>query len=148
MADSRIEGKVARILTARELVINRGSEQGVEVGMRFAVLNRKGREIIDPDTKEVLGSVELPTTFVKVIAVEPKLSIARTFREFFYQGTRPRKTASFAALLGGTEDRTEYETLKTDEAKLKDELDESESYVKTGDPVVQIVGGEGYVGLD
>lgn len=114
--------------------------------MRFAVLNRKGREIIDPDTKEVLGSVELPKTFVKVISVEPKLCIARTFREFVTPAVR-----GFAdALLIGTSrpERREVETLITDEAKLKDELDESESYVKTGDPAVQIIGGEGYVGLD
>jgi hypothetical protein len=37
MADL-IEGKVARILNSRELVINRGTEAGVKLGMRFAVL--------------------------------------------------------------------------------------------------------------
>jgi hypothetical protein len=144
MAVDRIEGKVARILTARELVINRGSEAGVEVGMRFAILNRKGREIIDPDTKEVLGSVELPKTFVKVIAVEPKLAVARTFREFHYPGVRGLGDTAFSlsALMTGKPERTEVETLKTDETRMKDEMDEADSFVKTGDPAVQMVGNE------
>jgi len=30
----------------------------------------------------------------------------------------------------------------TDESRLKDELDESESYVKVGDPAMQVVGDE------
>lgn len=147
MADkeARIEGKVARILTAQELVINRGSNVGVEIGMRFAVLNSKGSEIEDPDTGDLLGSVELPKTFVKVISVEPRLAIARTFREFV--------TPAVAGLLGsassfaGRPERREKETLKTDESRLKDELDEEESYVKTGDRVVQVMHGDQYVGL-
>jgi len=145
MSDDKITGKVAVILTARELVINRGSDDGVEVGMRFVVLNSKGREILDPDTKQVLGSVDLPKTFVKIISVEPKLAVARTFREFVTPAVRGPLDA-FAGLAGRPEHR-ELETLKTDEKRLKDELDESESYVKTGDPVERII-GKNYVGLD
>jgi len=148
----RIEGKVARILTARELVINRGSDHGVEVGMRFAVLNRKGREILDPDTNEVLGSVELPKTFVKVISVDPKLSVARTFREFTTPAVRGTvdTLASYASsfMITSSPEKTVVETLKTDETKLKDELDEKDSFVKTGDPAVQITKGYQYPGLD
>lgn len=145
----RIEGKVASILTARELVINKGSEDGVEVGMRFAVLNRKGNEILDPDTNEALGSVELPKTFVKVISVEPRLAIAKTFREFVTPAVQGIfGSLGSGSLMSGSPERRVAETLKTDEARLKDELDEAESYVKRGDPVVQIIKGQNYVGLD
>lgn len=146
MATDRIEAKVARILTARDLVLNRGSEGGVEVGMRFAVLNSKGREIVDPDTKEVLGSVELPKTFVKVISIEPRLSVARTFREFRTPARPGALTLpSLSAVMYGTPERVEVETLKTDESRLKDEMDENDSYVKIGDLAVQMIGDE-YVG--
>ncbi|NCT90137.1 hypothetical protein GXB85_04100 [Cellulomonas sp. APG4] len=148
MTDTRIEAKVARILTARELVLNRGSDAGVEVGMRFAILNRRGNEIIDPETKEVLGSVELPKTFVKVISVDARLCVARTFREFYHPGQRGALdfTSSLSTLMASIPERTEVETLKTDETRMKDEMDEADSFVKTGDPAVQVIGNE-YAGM-
>ncbi|GIH73241.1 hypothetical protein [Sphaerimonospora thailandensis] len=139
---SRIEGKVAQILTARELVINKGTVDGVEVGMRFAVLNSRGVDIKDPDTGEALGSVEIEKAIVKVVRVSDRLAVARTFRTYRIPG------GSF--YLGSTKvleqmmrpPRTEIETLQTDERRLKDELDESGSYIKKGDPVVQVIGDE------
>lgn len=130
---SRIEGKVAQILTERELVINVGEASGVRVGMRFAVLNRKGANIVDPDTGKNLGSVDLPKTFVKVISVEEKMAVARTFREF----TR----TTISTIFGGPA-KPEFETLKLNSQTAKAELDEADSYVKIGDPVVQMVRDE------
>jgi hypothetical protein len=135
---SRIEGRVAQILTARELVINRGLAEGVTVGMRFAVLNRRGADIKDPETGHVLGSIELDKVLVKVVRVDDHLAVARTFRTYQTGGGG---LWAFATLQGEPR-RTVYETLKTDEQRLKDELDEKESYVKIGDPVVQVVGDE------
>jgi hypothetical protein len=67
----RIEGKVAQLIDGQSLAINRGSEHGVRVGMRFAVLNPRGSEVRDPDTDEVIGSVELEKVVVKIVRVEP-----------------------------------------------------------------------------
>jgi hypothetical protein len=75
----RIRGKVAQILNVRELVINRGSDAGVIEGMEFAVLNRQGTRIVDPDTEQELGSVEIPKVLVRVVRVEPRLAVARTY---------------------------------------------------------------------
>ena len=55
-----IRGKVARILTARQLALNIGVKDGVKVGMLFDVLDPKGDDITDPDTGEVLGSLYRP----------------------------------------------------------------------------------------
>lgn len=136
----RIEAMVAQIMNARDLVLNKGSEDGVDVGMRFAILNRKGADIKDPETDEVLGSVELPKTFVKVVSTKPRLSIARTFREFRVPGGSLWPMSALSGLTNPP--RTKVETLMTDEARLQDELDEHESFVKIGDPAVQMVGEE------
>ncbi len=133
----KIEAKVAQILTARDLVLNKGSVDGVQVGMRFAILNRKGADIRDPDTHEILGSVELPKTFVKVVSVKDRLAIARTFREL-----RTGSGAFWALAALSAASRVGPETLKTDEPLVQDELDEAESYVKLGDPAVQMLGEE------
>src|SRR4051812_26924278 len=75
-----ISGKVARILNARELAINRGAAHGVQEGMRFAVLDDSGEDIQDPDTGEILGSVVRQKVDVEVFSVQDQLSLARTFK--------------------------------------------------------------------
>ena len=133
-----IEGKVARVLNVRELVINRGTEDGVELGMRFDVLDKKGDDISDPETGEPLGSVYRPKIKVEVVRVEPKLAVARTYRSWQENigGAGADLGAGLSRLFLPPKYVRRYETLKTDEATWED-LDESESFVKTGDPVRQ-----------
>lgn len=129
----RIEGQVARILSDRRVAINRGAEDGVEEGMRFAVLSSAGLSINDPETGLPIGSVEVAKTVVKVVSVDKHFAIARTFRTVKASGI-------FSALYAGQGERVE--TLRTDENAAELEIDESESRVKTGDLAVQVVGDE------
>lgn len=135
-----IRGKVARILDARQLVINVGSADGVVVGMYFDVLDPKGEDIKDPDTGEVLGSIERPKVRVQVIKTLERLSVASTFRkrEVNVGGKGIIPSQSLADMFLPPKLVTKYETLKTTE-KTWEDLDESESFVKTGDPVVQVL---------
>jgi hypothetical protein len=131
-----IEGQVARILNRRELVINRGRLHGVEPGMQFAVLNTRGSDITDPETGDELGSVSLPKVLVKVVRVQDRLSIGRTFRQLRVSG------GGFALPDIFRNPRYEPETLDTTESTYQEEIDESESYVKRGDPVIQVLKDE------
>jgi hypothetical protein len=132
--DQPIEGFVAQILNSRELVINRGGTHGVEKGMVFEILASQAQSIRDPETNEVLGSVDRPKVVVRVVQVEPRMSVARTFR------SRRRNVGGFSALSAfdkmfqPPKYQIEYDTLKTSESTWED-LDESESFVKTGDRV-------------
>ena len=76
-----IRGKVAHILNTREIAINVGTENGVTVGMYFDVMDAHYENITDPDTNEVLGSLERPKVRVKIIHVQEKLSLATTYRK-------------------------------------------------------------------
>lgn len=131
--DERIRGKVAEILDNRELVLNIGNEDGVEVGMKFSISSGQGREITDPDTGVVIGSVDVPKTIVKVVQVNgPHLAVARTFRTI-------AGTPSLASLLSpriyGQPNRTE--TLKVEPGtSLKAAMSDEEAYVKRGDIAV------------
>lgn len=51
-------GKVLKVINAYKLVINKGSDDGVTMGDRFLIY-RLGDEIVDPDTKKYLGTLEL-----------------------------------------------------------------------------------------
>ena len=77
----QIRGKVASIITTRELVINVGQSHGVTENMRFDIFSRDEYEIKDPDTKEIIGHVNIPKVRVEVITVQEKLSIARTYKK-------------------------------------------------------------------
>ena len=139
-----IRGKVAQILNTRELVINLGSEDGIAPGMYFDVMDPKGIDIEDPDTEEVLGSIERPKVRVKISRVETRLSMASTYRSKKINiggegGSHSFSSSYLSQFLAPPKWVTKYETLKTQE-KTWEDLDEEESYVKIGDPVVQVIG--------
>lgn len=137
-----IRGQVARVLNARELVINRGSSHGVRKGMKFDVLDPKAEDIPDPETGEILGSINRPKVRVEVARVEEKLALARTFQKWEVNVGGSSSIAGLSRIFAPPKYVTRYETLKTDESTWED-LDESESYVKSGDPVVQVLFDEG-----
>lgn len=130
-ADGPIRGQVARVLNTREIVINRGSARNVERGMIFAVLDVSGADITDPETGEVLGSVERTKVLVKVIEVNEKFCVAKTFTYRTVGGAY----SGLTGVAGLFEPRRRvYDTLEIDDSTAA-ELDEQDSYVKVGDPV-------------
>ena len=125
-----IRAQVARVVNSTDLALNKGSDDGVAVGMKFAILSNAGADIKDPLTGELLGSVEIAKTLVKVINVGPRVSIGRTFRKLESYGI----TRMFT---GGT---TRTETLNSDESTVQQELDPSKAKVKYGDDAVEYTG--------
>ena len=133
-----IRGKVARILNSREVALNVGSGDGVRQGMQFDILAPELHDIRDPDTNEVIGSVNRPKVRVQVGIIEDRFCVAHTFR-------RKRVNIGGSGLTIGYDIKlfeppnwvTRSETLKTAENTWEN-LSERDSYVKTGDPVVQV----------
>lgn len=66
-------GKVAKVNDDGGLVVNLGSTSGVSVGDRFLVY-RLGEEILDPDTGESLGALEMVVGPAKAVHVQEKMS--------------------------------------------------------------------------
>ena len=136
-----IRGKVARILNSRELALNVGLEHGVKPSMLFDVLDPTSENISDPDTGEIIGSIYRPKVRVTIVQVETKISVATTYRS--------KRVNIGGKGLGAWEDLfaprnwiREYETLRTEEGTWEG-LTEKDSYVATGDPVVQVIHDEG-----
>jgi hypothetical protein len=78
--DKRIRGKVAEVVSDREVILNRGLEHGVRDGMYFSILDPAAVGITDPDTGEPLGDIKVVKIVVLATEVAPKLTLARTFR--------------------------------------------------------------------
>ena len=138
-----IRGKVARVLNSREIAINVGSNHGVCIGMYFDIMDEILENIIDPDTQELLGTIERPKIRVKITKVQENLSLASTYK------TRRVNVGGSAQYFGSLESIMsralmppkwvkKHETLKTEE-KTWEALEEEKSFVKTGDPVVQVI---------
>jgi hypothetical protein len=72
-----VEGKVAKILGNKEIVVNRGRKEGVRPGMLFEVFAPEGEEVWDPDTGETLGTVEDVKAQAEVTEVKDRLAVAR-----------------------------------------------------------------------
>ena len=142
-----IRGKVAKILNTREVALNVGTHHGVHMGMIFNILSPGSGEVRDPDTGEVLGSVDLTKAAVRVNATHEKFAIAATFRSTRVNvgGTAPvgidLNANNIRRLFEPPKWETRYETLKIKGGfeAITEELDEENSYVSIGDPVIQVV---------
>ena len=73
----QIEGKIAAILDATTVVINRGSQDGARKGLSFYVYTELG-PFDDPDTGESLGTITQVWGKVVVSQVADRLCLART----------------------------------------------------------------------
>ena len=137
-----IRGKVARVLNNREIAINRGSNDGVELGMKFNILAPETYEIRDPDTGELLGHIDRPKAPVKVTMVYDKIAVATTFR------SRTVNVGGNGIGMGvfvPPKWRKRYETFRENGAKAKTKSKggaEFSAQVSIGDPVVQIIEAE------
>ena len=134
-----VEGKVAAVLNERDLVINKGSDAGVKDGMKFKVIVPEVT-VADPDTGEVLGTIAKEKIRVKVVEVHPKFSVGKTYETYvvnvggsgsdfidrFVIGTLPRREV------------TRVRTLRSDDSTSLAPLDERSSFVKVGDPVIEV----------
>ena len=64
--------KVAAVLDPSTVVLNRGSERGVRLGQRFLIYT-VGGEIVDPDTGEPLGHLEVVRGTGRVVHLQERI---------------------------------------------------------------------------
>ena len=128
-----IRGKIASVLNAREVAINRGAVDGVEQGMKFNILSSNVLDVKDPDTGESLGVIRKTKFRVRVNSVYDRMSVAETF-------TKHRVNVGGNGIGMGmfTPPRwvERYETLYLQDAS-PDATADSDSYVSVGDVVEQ-----------
>jgi hypothetical protein len=75
--NENIEGKIAAILDRSTVVINRGSDQGVEKGTEFYIYSKLG-PFFDPDSGDNLGEATKIWGKVKATIIEKRFCVAET----------------------------------------------------------------------
>lgn len=108
--------KVVHIESAVELVINAGSNDGIEEGQRFQVYSL-GEEIIDPETGESLGTLERIRGIGRITHVQNRMAILES------DMTKPTPKivrTSISSLLNLGERWTEEKVMPKEQARFKD----------------------------
>lgn len=136
-----LAGRVASILNANELVINIGVDKGVMQGMKFAVMAESPVSVLDPETGEVLDTIDREKVRVEAVEVRQKVSICRTFRKReIPAGSLYGSALGRAGIFAGAFDPPKIieENLKVQDVSLPPPLSAEESYVKINDRVIQV----------
>lgn len=134
-----LKGKVAAILNERELAVNLGSDSGVEVGMKFKVVE-PSRQILDPDTAEILGTFDREKIRVKVVEVTPRYSVGSTY-ETYQVTVGSGGSPDISHLFGRSREVTRVRTLRADGGLYLEPMDETKSFVHIGDLAVLVEDG-------
>lgn len=77
MEDYKLDGSVVAVTGDGEVIVNRGSDYGIEPGMAFVVKTR-GEKLIDPDSGEVLDEMEGKTVCeLEITKVKEKVAYGK-----------------------------------------------------------------------
>ena len=137
MVASAIQGKVAKVLNDREVVINRGTDHGVKLGMRFKLIETV--QIQDPDTRDGIGTITREKIRFMVVHSQPSMSIARTYETHIFGSS----SASQAAEMLAQSINPQTSMQKTDVKRIRPAGDSDEPVlVKVGDVVNEVTDDE------
>ena len=120
MSDTDIEAKIAMVVDEYQVALNAGSLAGVTVGSEVSLF--RDVKVVDPDTKEALGSFGLRRARFKVNFVQENLSVARIT-------DHAAKPAMFNALVPRALKRV------VEDPSRRNERNDDVVYVKVGDIV-------------
>lgn len=71
------EMRIAKIISTKQIVINAGQEDGIKKGDTLEIIDKFGSDpVIDPDTGESLGCLDISKGTVTVSQVYPHMAIA------------------------------------------------------------------------
>jgi hypothetical protein len=109
--------KVAHIKSPTELVINAGSQDGIEEGQRFQVF-AMGENISDPDTGESLGTLEIIKGIGRIAHVQERMSILQSDMKKPASKVVRRSSSSFFRAIG--EGWTEEKIMPTEQSNFEE----------------------------
>ena len=114
-----IAGKIVRIISNAEVILNVGAEAGVKKGMEFVIYAESDR-MIDPETGEDLGVIETIKGRLTVTHVMDKMSRAKTesYEVIVPSGTFDAMASAVIGFGVGPRRETRYAKLKVEESQV------------------------------
>jgi hypothetical protein len=121
--------KVVKIISEYSVVINAGSEQGLKLNDELEIFI-PGNPVIDPDTGEELGTLDLIKAYIEVTDVFEKMSICKninTVQKGFLESINTLNALTFT--------RTERVRLNVDSSQISNDFSDLDSQIRIGDLV-------------
>lgn len=132
-----IIGKIADIVDRHSVLVNKGDDAGVEVGMIFSVIGATGTAVRDPETGDDLGTLPIEKARIRVTEVYSKFCQAETYRV-----TEPAVAGLLSDILEakwpGTTGEFGREYFKLDVVPAKQIPDSNEVHIDVGDYVCEL----------
>lgn len=132
--------KIAKIISTKQIVVNAGSKDGLKEGDTLEIIDKFGTDpVIDPDTGESLGTLDIPKGTVTVSRVYPRMAIAETPVEHIspYNSILKGSSALAAARALGA-DQTFQSDLNVDPTQITGGLPEpTDQEIHVGDEVIK-----------
>ncbi|MCD5424112.1 FlgT C-terminal domain-containing protein [Limosilactobacillus fermentum] len=128
------EMKIAKIISTKQVIVNAGSNVGLKVGDKLEIIDKFGDDpIVDPDTGENLGTLDLVKGNVIVSKVYPHMAIADSLKvSSFLKAMSPELLAS--SLYGGSY----QEDLNVDPSQITGGFPQSDNQqIRIGDIVIK-----------
>lgn len=128
------EMKIAKIISTKQVVVNAGSNAGLKVGDKLEIIDKFGDDpIVDPDTGENLGTLDLVKGNVIVSKVYPHMAIADSRKvSSFLKAVSPEL---FASPLYGS---SYQEDLNVDPSQITGGFPQSDNQqIRIGDIVIK-----------
>lgn len=134
--------KVAKIINDTSLVINAGSEQGINKGDKFKIIGKLGNStVIDPDTGENLGTLDDIKGEVIAAQIYPHMSICNSqiITSSPYQlSAQPILQNSLAGLISSMNGESHREQLNVDKTQVTGGFKKSNKPIQIGD-IAQLI---------
>ncbi|WP_257446285.1 hypothetical protein [Archangium lipolyticum] len=99
---------VAAVLDEYTVVINRGLIDGVKQGQRFLIYTLASETLLDPETNEPLGRLEIVKGTGTVIHAQEKMSTIRSEKQGQSERKVVRRNSPWIGMLGSAEEETIY----------------------------------------
>lgn len=133
--------KVAKIISTKQLVVNAGKKDGLDIGDELEIVGQVGDPVKDPDTGKTLGTLDYLKGRVTVTSTYENMSIVDApIKEIMDDPyTQPQRLAEKFAVLGGLRSRVQ-EDLNVDPDEITGGLPEVENeynkQIHVGDTVI------------
>lgn len=137
------EFKVVKILDEYNLIINAGRGHGIELNDEFQILDKKGSKVVDPDTNEVIGRLDLVKATVEVTELHEKMCICSSRKVI--NNNSPFANMALASPLTSISEAitpTEQEKLNVDLTQITGGKRKSNRKIKIGDTVKLLKSGK------
>lgn len=124
--------QVVKILDEYTLIINAGAKHNIKSTDEFQILDNEGSEVVDPETHDIIGYLDLIKATVEVSELQDKMCIC-TSKQRARFGSKTLESINAVNAFSSKIIHAEQEKLNVDLSQVTGGLRKSDSPIQIGD---------------